>query len=475
MHCNRFRKAPLTRREMLGQCANGFGAMALAGLLEDEAYGAQAQTASITDPLAPKKPHFKARAKSVIFLYMDGGPSQVDTFDPKPRLKAEHGQRLKIPTQPTQFGQDGAIMASPWEFKNYGKSGIPVSELFPNVATCVDDLAIIRSMVSDHPEHTNANFFLHSGFGMQGRPSMGAWATYGLGTECRDLPGFIVLNSGMIPPGGVDCFTNGFLPATFQGSLFRQGAVPVANIQRTETSSAEQQAKLSLMHALDAEGRTHLGHDDRIEAAISNYELAFRMQMAVPDLMDLKGESEATRKLYGLDDPSTATYAHQCIVARRMVDRGVRFIELLCPNVGGDRWDQHGGLKTGHEKNAKAVDRPIAGLLKDLKSRGLLDSTLVLWAGEFGRTPNSQGDGRDHNPYGFTVWMAGGGVKGGTVYGATDEYGYYAVENKTTIHDMHATILHLMGMDHKRLTYRFSGRDMRLTDVYGELISGILA
>jgi len=310
---------------------------------------------------------------------------------------------------------------------------------------------------------------------MQGRPSMGAWATYGLGTECRDLPGFIVLNSGMIPPGGVDCFTNGFLPATFQGSLFRQGAVPVANIQRTEASPADQQAKLKLMHALDAAGKNHVGHDDRIEAAIANYELAFRMQMAVPDLMDLKGETEATRKLYGLDDPKTATYAHQCIVARRMVERGVRFIELLCPNVGGDRWDQHGSLKSGHENNARAVDRPIAGLLKDLKSRGLLESTLVLWAGEFGRTPNSQGDGRDHNPYGFTIWMAGGGIKGGTVYGATDEYGYYAVENKTTIHDMHATILHLMGMDHQRLTYRFSGRDMRLTDVYGDVVTGVLA
>ena len=478
MHCRNFRPTPSTRREMLSACANGFGALALAGLLAEEAAeadGARPAPPKKLDPLAPRPPHFKARTRSVIFLYMDGGPSQVDTFDPKPRLAKENGQPMKIPAQPSQFGQGGGVMQSPWEFHNYGKSGIPVSDLFPNVAQCVDDLAIIRSMVSDHPEHTNANFFLHSGNGMLGRPSMGAWATYGLGSECRDLPGFVVLNSGMIPPGGVACFTNGFLPATFQGSLFREGAVPIANIGRTEPDAASQQAKLDLMKQLDTAGQRHLGTDDRVEAAIANYELAFRMQMAVPDLMDLKGETEATRKLYGLDDPKTQTYGNQCIVARRMVERGVRFIELLCPNVGGDRWDQHGGLKTGHENNARAVDKPIAGLLKDLKSRGLLDTTLVLWAGEFGRTPNSQGDGRDHNPYGFSVWLAGGGVRGGTIYGSTDEYGYYAVENKCTIHDLHATMLHLMGMDHKRLTYRFSGRDMRLTDVYGEIVHDIIA
>lgn len=458
---------------MLANCANGFGALALAGLLSDPAFGAEPVHAA--DPLAPKAPHFKAKAKSVIFLYMDGGPSQVDTFDPKPLLAKEAGQPLKVPVQPTQFGVQGMAMPSPWEFHNYGKSGIPVSDLFPHVAQCVDDMVIIRSMVSEHPEHTNANFFLHTGFGMQGRPSMGAWATYGLGTECRDLPGFIVLNSGMIPPGGVDCFTNGFLPATFQGSLFREGSSPVADLQRTEPSAEAQQAKLTLMHRLDQAGQAHIGTDDRLEAAIGNYELAFRMQMAVPDLMDMKGESEATRKLYGLDDPKTQIYGQQCLVARRMVERGVRFIELLCPNTGGDRWDQHGGLKTGHANNAIAVDKPIAGLLKDLKSRGLLDTTLVLWAGEFGRTPNSQGDGRDHNPYGFSVWLAGGGVKGGTIYGATDDYGYYAVENKVTMHDLHATILNQLGIDHKRLTYRFSGRDMRLTDVYGEVVHGILA
>lgn len=464
----------MTRRQMLANCANGFGALALAGLLGDSAYGAQPPSAPM-NPLAPRVPQFKAKTKSVIFLFMDGGPSHVDTFDPKPRLTSENGQPMKMAIQPSQFNARGAIMKSPWEFRPYGKSGTQVSDLFPHVGTCVDDMTVIRSMVSDHPEHTAANFFLHSGSGMQGRPSMGAWATYGLGTACQDLPGFIVLNSGMIPPGGIDCFTNGFLPASYQGSLFREGSNPVADVQRTEPTQAAQEAKLALLRKLDGGGMSRLGHDDTVEAAIANYELAYRMQMAVPDLMDFKGETEATRKMYGLDESHTEIYGHQCLLARRLVERGVRFIELLCPSTGGDRWDQHGGLKQGHENNAVAIDKPISGLLKDLKSRGLLDSTLVVWAGEFGRTPFAQGDGRDHNPFGFSVWMAGGGVKGGAVYGATDEYGYYAIENKVTIHDLHATMLHLLGMDHKKLTYRFSGRDMRLTDVYGDVIHGILA
>jgi hypothetical protein len=369
----------------------------------------------------------------------------------------------------------GNVLKSPWEFKKYGQSGIPVSDLFPHVAQCVDDMSIIRSMTADFSEHTNANYFIHSGHGLQGRPSMGSWLTYGLGSECRNLPGFVVLNSGMIPPGGLDCFNSGFLPASYQGSLFREGLEPVADLKPGEGGAQSQQSKLALMRKLDKSVSSRIGADDRIEAAIGNYELAFRMQSAVPDLMDLTGESEATKKLYGLDEAPTKVYGHQCLVARRLVERGVRFVELLCPRVGADRWDQHSDLKAGHESNAKATDKPIAGLLKDLKQRGLLDKTLVVWAGEFGRTPMAQGsNGRDHNPFGFTIWMAGGGVKGGTVYGATDEYGYYAVENKVSIHDLHATMLHLLGMDHKRLTYRFSGRDMRLTDVYGELIKDIL-
>ncbi len=477
MHCRRFLSPSLSRRDMLLRCANGFGALALTALLGEKAYGGVlANEQSAKNPLAPRPPHFTARAKSVIFLFMDGGPSQVDTFDPKPRLAREHGRPIKMKIPPTQFNNVGTVLKSPWAFKQYGRSGIPVSDLFPHVAACVDDLAVVRSVVSNFSEHTNANYFIHSGHGQQGRPSMGSWVTYGLGSVCQNLPGFIVLNSGMIPPGGLDCFNSGFLPASFQGSLFSRGAEPVADLKPAEGTPQAQQGKLALLRKLDRGVLGRMGASDQLESAIANYELAFRMQTAVPDLMDLKGETAATRALYGLDDPATEIFGNQCLVARRLVERGVRFVELLCPNVGNDRWDQHNNLKVGHEKNARAVDKPIGGLLKDLKARGLLDSTLVIWGGEFGRTPMAQGVlGRDHNPFGFTVWLAGGGVKGGTIYGATDDYGYYAVENKVEIHDLHATMLHLLGMDHKKLTYRFGGRDMRLTDVHGEVIYKILA
>ncbi len=460
-----------SRREMLQRVANGFGAVALSALI-----GEQANAANDVNPLAAKKPHYPAKAKSVIFLYMDGGPSQVDTFDPKPRLIKEHGQPIKTKVEPTQFNNIGTVLQSPWKFKPRGQSGIPVSDLMPHVAECVDDLAIVRSMVSNFSEHTNANYFLHSGHGQQGRPSLGAWTTYGLGSVCDNLPGFIVLNSGLIPPGGIDCFGSGFLPASYQGSIFQRGAQPVADLKATESSSRLQESKLKLLRKLDQGTIERMGADDKLESAIANYELAFRMQTAVPDLMDISGETEATKKLYGIGEAATEIYGRQCLNARRLIERKVRFVELLCPNVGHDRWDQHSGLKQGHADNARATDKPIAGLLKDLKSRGLLDETLVIWGGEFGRTPMAQGsDGRDHNPFGFTMWLAGGGVKGGTIYGATDDYGYHAIENKVEIHDLHATMLHLLGMDHKKLTFRFGGRDMRLTDVHGEIIKGILA
>lgn len=478
MHCHNYLPKPVSRREMLIQSANGFGAVALAALLADEAFGETLKPASENsgDPLTPRTTHRAARAKNVIFLFMDGGPSQVDTFDPKPRLDREHGQKIKMKVPPTQFDNVGNVLKSPWKFKQYGQSGIPVSDLFPHVAQCVDDLAIVRSMTSEFSEHTNANYFIHSGAGIQGRPSMGAWMTYGLGSECRNLPGFIVLGSGMIPPGGLDCFNSGFLPASYQGSLFGGGDAPVADIRRAEPTDRLQQNKLALLRKLDAGVLGRIGKVDTLESAIGNYELAFRMQTAVPDLVNIADESKATIDLYGVGDKATEIFGRQCLIARRMVERGVRFIELLCPNVGQDRWDQHRTLEAGHTANALAVDKPIAGLLKDLSSRGLLDETLVVWAGEFGRTPMAQGnDGRDHNPFGFTIWLAGGGIRGGTTFGATDEYGYYAVENKLQIHDLHATILHLLGIDHKRLTYRFSGRDMRLTDVYGEVIEEILA
>jgi hypothetical protein len=474
VHCRRFAPTPLTRREMLLRCANGFGALALTALLGESAYG-KALTAP-ADPHTPRPPHFAAKAKQVIFLFMDGGPSQMDTFDPKPRLAKEHGQPIKMKVEPTQFNNVGTVLQSPWKFRPYGESGIPVSDLFPHVATCVDDLCVIRSMVSNFSEHTSANYFIHSGHGQQGRPSMGSWVTYGLGSECRNLPGFVVLDSGLIPPGGLDCFNNGFLPAAYQGSLFQRGDLPVADLKPADAGPRRQQKKLALLRKLDQGVLGRIGPDDKLESAIANYELAFRMQTAVPDLMDLQGESNATRALYGLDDKHTEIFGRHCLVARRLIERGVRFVEVLCPKTSGDRWDQHSDLRTGHQDNARAVDRPIAGLLTDLKSRGLLDETLVFWGGEFGRTPMAQGkDGRDHDPFGFTVWLAGGGVKGGTIYGATDEYGYHALENKVEIYDLHATMLHLLGIDHKRLTYRFGGRDMRLTDVHGELVHGILA
>jgi hypothetical protein len=379
--------------------------------------------------------------------------------------------------EPTQFNNNGNTLGSPWEFQQYGESGIPVSALFPHVARHVDQLAVIRSMTSQFSEHTSANFFLHTGSGLQGRPSMGAWFGYGLGSECQDLPGFVVLNGGLIPPGGLDNFNSGFLPASFQGSIFNPGRSPLANVVRTEPSEALQEHKLALLKKIDAGVLDRLGHVDALESSIANYELACRMQVAVPELADLGNETEATKRLYGFDSSfePTSIFARQCLLARRLVERGVRFVELTCPVVKGDRWDQHGALKAGHEFNARAVDQPIGALLADLKARGLLDQTLVVWAGEFGRTPFAQGsDGRDHNPFGFSIWLAGGGIQGGTIYGQTDEYGYKVVENKLEIHDLHATMLHLLGIDHKRLTFRFSGRDIRLTDVRGEVIEEIL-
>jgi hypothetical protein len=326
---------------MLLQCANGFGAVALAGLLNEAAYGApRSFDPAGKDPLAPRPPHFPARARNVIFLFMDGGPSQVDTFDPKPRLAKEHGRPIQMKVPPTQFNNVGTVLQSPWTFRQYGQAGIPVSSLFPHLAERVDDLAIIRSMVSNFSEHTNANYFIHSGHGQQGRPSMGSWLTYGLGSECRDLPGFVVLDSGLIPPGGLDCFNNGFLPASFQGSLFQHGSQPVADLERTEAAPEQQRRKLGLLRKLDRAVVDRMGRDDRLESAIANYELAFRMQAAVPELVSLAGESAATRELYGLNEkyPPTQIFGRQCLLARRLVERGVRFIEVLCPQVGGDRW-----------------------------------------------------------------------------------------------------------------------------------------
>jgi hypothetical protein len=470
MHCGRFAPNPLSRRDLLLRCANGFGAVALAAMLSEEGRAADS-TASVL--------HHPAKARQVIFLYMDGGPSQVDTFDPKPLLARYDGRdpHSVFKVEPTQFNNVGKVMASPWKFRQYGACGHWVSTLFPHVAGCADDLAVIRSVVSNFSEHTSANYFLHTGSGLQGRPSMGAWASYGLGSLNRELPAFVVLNGGLIPPGGLDNFNSGYLPAAHQGSLFRATEPAVSNIKRLEATDLQQRSKIDLMKRLDSLN-DRLARCDEVESAIANYEIAYRMQSAVPTLLDVSGESKATRELYGMesDYEPTKTYGRLCLLARRLVERGVRFVELTCPSVGADRWDQHGGLRDGHANNARAVDQPIAGLLKDLKSRGLLASTLVVWAGEFGRTPFAQGsDGRDHNPFGFTVWMAGGGSKGGVVYGATDEWGYKVVQGKVEMYDLHATMLHLLGVDHKRLTFRFGGRDMRLTDVHGQVVNDVVA
>jgi len=467
----------LSRRALLNRAANGFGAMALSALLGDEARAAAGGRAALSRP-----PHFSPKARSVIFLFMEGAVSQVDSFDYKPMLEKHHGQdpRQAIgKLEKTQFENVGTVMKSPWAFKQRGQSGLWISDLFPHIAKKADDLCVINSMTSIFPEHTSANYFLHSGLGLQGRPSMGAWVSYGLGSFNDNLPGFVVLNGGQIPSGGLDCFGSGFLPASFQGSLLNANGTPLANIVPGEQAPAQQLAKRRLAERLNRLSLAASGGSDALESAITNAELAARMQTTIPDLLDLAGESAATRRLYGLEavDPHTQTYGRQCLIARRMVERGVRFIELTIPMVDGyARWDAHGNIAKNHGDNARAVDQPIAGLLADLKQRGLLESTLVLCAGEFGRTPFSQGsDGRDHNEYGFSVWLAGGGVRAGMAFGATDEWGYRATENPLEMHDLHATMLHLLGMDHEKLTYRFGGRDIRLTDVKGHVVAEILA
>ena len=471
---------PLTRRAMLRQCSLGFGSLALAGLLTDKSFGAAPAGEKLPGP------HFRPRAKRVIFCYMSGGVSHIDSFDPKPELTRRHGQPMPVPVRPTMFNNNGNIMAPQWDFKPRGQSGLPISELFPHVAGHADDLAVIRSMTSKVNEHAQGNYLAHTGFPFMGHPSFGAWTSYGLGTENRDLPGFIVLQSGGAGPphGGVGIYSNGYLPGQHQASILKaDGNQAVENIKPREADQA-QRRRLGFIRNLDA-GFLGLAPEPQVEAAIRNYETAYRMQTAVPELCDIRGESDATKKLYGLDSPdlNKAAYGRQCLVARRLIERGVRFVELSClPQKAGagaqsaNPWDQHDGLKKGHSTMANQVDQGIAALITDLKARGLFEDTLILWAGEFGRTPFSQGsDGRDHNPTGFSVWLAGGGVRGGTIYGATDELGYNVVENPATFYDLYATMFHLLGIDHEKLTYRYGGRDFRLTDVHGKVIKDILA
>ena len=466
--------APFSRRELLRRCSVGFGSLALAGL-----FGRNAAAES-----GPSAPHFPAKIKNVIFCFMPGGVSQVDSFDPKPALAALAGKPMPVAIEKTQFDDVGSVLPGLWEFKNRGESGLPVSELFPSIAACADDLTVIRSLTGPSSEHTQASYAIHTCFPFAGHPSAGAWIHYGLGSLNRDLPGFVVVHpkGGSMQNGGFGLYSNGFLPGENQASLFHTGeAEPVPSIQPRDTLSI-QKRKLETLATLDGAFLRN-APDPAVEAAIRSYETAARMQSAVPEVCDLRGESEATRKLYGMDSPvrTTAAYAEQCLVARRLIERGVRFVEVpTCFGPGGapdfQPWDQHAGMKGNHFRMAQQVDRPIAGLIRDLKARGLFEETLILFAGEFGRTPFSQGgSGRDHNPQGFSVWLAGGGLKHGISYGATDEFGYRAVENPCTLFDLWATVLHLLGMDHEKLTYRFGGRDYRLTDVHGTVIRAILS
>ena len=466
---------PQTRREWLRNSRLGFGMIALAGMLNDVTNADSSRSEF-------RIPHFAPKAKRVVMLFMDGGVSQVDSFDPKPRLTAEHGQPFKMKIETTQFENNGSTFGSPFTFKQYGDSGIPVSNMFPHIAQHVDDLCVIRSMRSPFAEHAQACYMLHTGHQLQGRPSMGAWVSYGLGSESSNLPSFVVVNGGQLPLGGIANYSSGFLSAVHEASLFHVGLnTPVVdNIQPDEPKPGLQLNKLRFITENDRDFASRAGSaEDQIESAIRNYELAFAMQRSVPEVADFKDESPETLENYGLNSPNAfeARYARQCLLARRLLERGVRFVELTC--VGGIRfvspWDSHNDIKGEHKKNAEIVDRPIAALLADLKQRGLLDDTLVVWTGEFGRTPFAQGsDGRDHNPQGFSLWLAGGGIRGGLTYGATDEYGYHAIENIVTPYDLQATLLHLLGIDHERLTFRFGGRDIRLTDVHGHVLRDIL-
>ncbi|MDB5313577.1 MAG: hypothetical protein JWO38_7779 [Gemmataceae bacterium] len=459
------------RRDLLRTSALGFGWLALADLLA----AAEPAPRLSSDPLAPRPAHFPAKAKRVIFLFMHGGPSQVDTFDYKPKLTADDGKPLPFPKPRVVSSQTGNLLRSPWAFKQYGQGGAWVSDLFPNLAKCVDDLCFVKSTHGSNSRHGGALLELHTGSDTFVRPSMGSWVTYGLGTENRDLPGYITI-CPTLTHGGVNNYSSAFMPAVYQATPLGNAGTPSDRVGvpfvAGTTPRDQQRLELDLLAELDRERVTTHGHDAALESRIQSFEMAFRMQSTAPTVQDLSKETDETKKLYGLDDPATANFGRQCLMARRFAEVGVRFVQC----THSYKWDQHENLKADHGKNAREVDKPIAGLLTDLKRRGLLKDTLVLWAGEFGRTPVAQGkDGRDHNPHAFTVFLAGGGVKPGISYGATDDYGYYAVENKVHVHDLHATMLHLLGLDHTKLTYRHAGRDFRLTDVHGEVVKAILS
>ena len=456
------------RREALRQMGAGFGSLALTALL--------AQDASASGPLAVREPHFAPKAKRVIMLFMFGGPSHIDTFDPKPRLRRDNGKPLPF-AKPRVISfprRAGDLIASPFEFRKHGESGAEVSELFPHVAGIADDLAIIRSMHCTNPRHGGAVLEWHTGSDTFIRPAMGSWLTYGLSSENQSVPGYITICQALAE-GGANNYGAAFLPAEYQGAPLGYGHVGAQDAAFPFIGNGGrahlQRLELDMMAEVSRRHQDRTGFDSALDSRITTFELAFRMQTEAPKLQDMSQESEATLRLYGLDDPVTDDFGRQCLMARRFSEGGVRFVQ--CNSNG---WDHHFDLKNSLTKMCAQVDRPIAGLITDLRSRGLLDETLVIWGGEFGRTPTAENaDGRDHNPHGFTMWLAGGGVKAGTTYGRTDEYGYYSVENKVHFHDLHATILHLMGLYHKKLTYRHAGRDFRLTDVHGEVIHELIA
>jgi len=465
-----FMNQPITRRQALRQTAVGFGSLALMDLL--------AKVGASDDATNPLAVH-PAKAKRVIFLFMKGGPSHMDTFDYKPQLQKDDGKDLPFDKPRVTFAKTGKLLKSPWKFTPQGECGLPVSELFPHVGKLADDLCVLNSLHGTNSAHGGALLKLHTGSDNFVRPSMGSWVLYGLGTENENLPGFITI-CPTLAHGGVQNWGSSFLPAQCQGVPLGVASRPSADaevkyVRNSRWSAEGQRAQIDLLNQLNRGHQEQAPFESSLEARIQSFELAFGMQTRIPDIQDLSQETEETLSLYGVDDPITEDFGRQCLLARKFAEQGVRFIQVTHSDTKV-QWDQHSDLKNGHEKNAKEVDRPIAGLLTDLKRRGLLEDTLVLWGGEFGRTPVAEGtNGRDHNPEGFTMWMAGAGVKGGLRYGATDEYGYYAVENKMHIHDLHATLLHLMGLDHERLTYRYSGRDFRLTDVAGKVHREILA
>lgn len=465
------------RRQLLRGTACGFGSVALNGILGSH-FGGNLN-ANESQPSAERTTGVIPKAKRIIFIFMQGGPSQVDTFDPKLELDRRHNQKVEFLVARTRKRTRENIFKSPWKFKQHGECGQPVSELFPHMANCVDDFCLIRSMHTEGVAHGPATLFLHTGATNLIRPSVGAWMTYGLGTENQNLPSFVTINP---PPtkGGPRNYGNAFLPAPYQGMVIGkpgQGTGDgIKNLSNRTMSSRDQQRQIEYLQELNRAQLEGNSQDDRLEATIRSYEMAFRMQQEAPEVIDIQSEPEHIQQMYGIGEKATDEFGRQCLLARRLAEAGVRYIQVSYSDLRDTpRWDQHSKLKN-HEVHARATDKPVAGLLQDLKQRGLLEDTIVWWGGEFGRTPYSQnGDGRDHNPNGFSIWLAGGGVKSGLAYGETDEFGFNAVQNKVHMHDLHATLLHLMGLDHKKLTYRYAGRDFRLTDVYGRVVNDIIA